>query len=175
MLTSGLSTMSLRSLAAEVGTSHRMLLYHFRGQEGLLEAVVDEVEARQRSLLGGLAAGTAVSSAELSEAFWQHLSSPQLRTAERLFFQLHVRLLELGRRDRAAALTDAWLGPVAAFLTARGYDEPEARTVARLGVAVYRGLLLDLLASDDQAGVDAALRVYVRAVLGDRAPGQPPA
>jgi hypothetical protein len=40
--------------------------------------------------------------------------------------------------------------------------------MARLGVATIRGLLLDLLATGDRVGVDAAMRMfldwYVRAV-----------
>jgi hypothetical protein len=37
----------------------------------------------------------------------------------------------------------------------------EARALARLGVATTRGLLLDLLATGDRAGVDAAMRMFL--------------
>jgi hypothetical protein len=36
-----------------------------------------------------------------------------------------------------------------------------ARAGARLGVAVTRGLLLDLLATGDRAAVDAAMEAYI--------------
>jgi hypothetical protein len=39
--------------------------------------------------------------------------------------------------------------------------------VARLGVAVVRGLLLDLLATGDRAGVDAAMERFI-AAFADR-------
>src|SRR6185369_15571036 len=45
---------SLRALAADLGTSHRMLIYHFGSKEGLLTAVAREVEARHRAALAGL-------------------------------------------------------------------------------------------------------------------------
>src|SRR5205823_2488094 len=45
---------SLRSLAADLGTSHRMLIYHFGSKEGLLTAVAREVEARQRVALADI-------------------------------------------------------------------------------------------------------------------------
>ncbi len=35
----GIADLSLRELAAAIGTSHRMLLYHFGSREGLLVAV----------------------------------------------------------------------------------------------------------------------------------------
>ena len=49
--TRGISDLSLRELAAAIGTSHRMLIHHFGGAEGLRVAVVREVEDRQRSAL----------------------------------------------------------------------------------------------------------------------------
>src|SRR5204862_6013267 len=54
----GLTNRSLRDIAAAVGTSHRMLLYHFGSREGLVSAIVDAVEAAQRTLLRDLAAET---------------------------------------------------------------------------------------------------------------------
>ena len=52
----GISDVSLRTLAAGLGTSHRMLIHHFGSKEGLLAAVVTEVERRQRDTLLGLRA-----------------------------------------------------------------------------------------------------------------------
>jgi AcrR family transcriptional regulator len=45
---------NLRRLAEALGTSHRMLIYHFGSKDGLLVAIVDEVEARQRAALAEL-------------------------------------------------------------------------------------------------------------------------
>ena len=47
----GVGDTSLRALAEAIGTSHRMLIYHFGSREGLLAEVTREVEARQRALL----------------------------------------------------------------------------------------------------------------------------
>jgi hypothetical protein len=51
-----------------------------------------------------------------------------------------------------------------------------ARAESRLGVAVCRGLLLDLLATGDRAAVDAAFERYVcrhAAAAAPSSPGQP--
>ncbi len=40
----GIADLSLRELAAAIGTSHRTLLYHFGSREGLLVAVARAVE-----------------------------------------------------------------------------------------------------------------------------------
>jgi hypothetical protein len=39
--------------------------------------------------------------------------------------------------------------------------EPVARAHARLGIAVTRGLLLDLLATGDRGAVDAAIDAFI--------------
>ena len=47
----GIGDTSLRALAEAIGTSHRMLIYHFGSREGLLAAVVDTVEEGARETL----------------------------------------------------------------------------------------------------------------------------
>lgn len=41
ILNRGLTDLSLRTIAGEIGTSHRMLLYHFGSKEKLLVAAFD--------------------------------------------------------------------------------------------------------------------------------------
>ena len=48
----------------------------------------------------------------------------------------------------------------------------EALAQARLGIAVSRGLLLDLLATGDRAAVDAAMEAYI-ALVEARLDGKP--
>ncbi len=44
----GMGDISLRELAAALGTSHRMLIYHFGSKEGLFVEVVRASERRQQ-------------------------------------------------------------------------------------------------------------------------------
>ena len=164
---------SLRSLAAAIGTSHRMLLYHFSSFETLLSDVVDEVEARQRLALSGLAIENG-DPRMLSRRFWRLNSAPQLAPLARLFFTLYARLLERGESERAARLVDAWLGPATELLRGAGLPLPRARVLARLGLGVTRGLLLDLLATGDRRGVNAAMYAYIDLAFG-AAGNSPPA
>jgi hypothetical protein len=54
-------------------------------------------------------------------------------------------------------------------LLAAGLTEAEARAETRLGIAVIRGLLLDVLATGDVAGADAAHEAYLAGVAARRA------
>jgi AcrR family transcriptional regulator len=161
--THGFGDLSLREIAAAIGTSHRMLIYHFGSREGLKVAVVRAVEAAQRAFLAEFAGDSRLSAGDVLRKMWRRLADPSLWPSERLFFELYSQALQ-GRPGTAGLLddiVDSWLEPAAEYGRQRGLDPEVARVEARLGVAVCRGLLLDLLATGDRAAVDAALERYI--------------
>ena len=145
----GIGDRSLRDVAAAVGTSHRMLLHHFGSRDELLLAIVDEVERRQRALLPELPSEPAAAMA----AMWADLRRDELRPFERLFFECYARGAQ-GERPFDQMLP----GAVESWLAEAGAADP---ALVRLGLAVMRGLLLDLVGTDDHAGVDAAAQAFV--------------
>jgi AcrR family transcriptional regulator len=152
----GVGDRSLRDVAGAVGTSHRMLLHHFGSRGDLLLAIVQEVERRQMNLLPGLPASPAASFA----AMWADVRRPELRQLERLFFECYARAAQ-GETPFARMVpgaVDDWLSAVRAV--EESADGPADPAMARLGLAVVRGLLLDLVATDDEAGVDAAANAF---------------
>jgi AcrR family transcriptional regulator len=153
----GLGARSLRDLAADAGTSHRMLIHHFGSREGLLVAIVTEVENRTAAVLGALPANAEAEDAVT--AVWKNVSDPSLWPFERLFFECYARGAQ-GETpfDRLVPeLVDNWLTDL------RG----RARDKARLALAVVRGLLLDLVATEDPAAVNRAMKEFV-ALLSER-------
>jgi AcrR family transcriptional regulator len=155
----GIADLSLRELAAAIGTSHRMLLYHFGSREGLLIAVARAVEEAQRAAVPGWG----VTPAEARRA-WQHFSDPKLWPQERLFFELysHALLGRPGTEGFLETVVEPWITYLAAQLAEAGADQATARADARLGVAITRGLLLDLLATGDREGVTEAFERYLQ-------------
>jgi AcrR family transcriptional regulator len=171
----GISDLSLRGLAAALGTSHRMLIYHFGSKEGLLIEVIKAVEQRQRDALAELKRDPSLSPAETMRLLWERLADPSLWPHERLFFEIYGQALQ--GRPHAAPLLDgivtSWLDPLAEFAVELGLPADSARANARLWVAVARGLLLDLLATGDRRGVDEALEQFtsqLEAALARTAP-----
>lgn len=145
----GIGARSLREVADAVGTSHRMLIYHFGSRDELLLAIVEEVERRQTATLAELPDDPA----DAFAAMWADLRRPELRPFERLFFECYARAAqgEAPFTRLLPAAVDGWLAEV---------DERTGGTadpgMVRLGLAVTRGLLLDLVATGDDEGVDAA-------------------
>lgn len=157
----GVGEPSLRALAAALGTSHRMLSYHFGSREGLLVAIVQAVEARQRARLAEL---RDLPPAEQAGRFWAQLADPATWPAERLFFELYGQALQ-GAPHAAPLLdgiVDDWLEPLTALTLRSGVPQAEARAHARLRLATARGLLMDLLATGDTEGVRAAVEIHLR-------------
>jgi AcrR family transcriptional regulator len=162
----GVGEISLRSLAAALGTSHRMLLYHFGSREALLIEVIRTVEEQQRMALGAiLQEESDAPPAEIMRKMWARVADPALWPNERLFFEVYAQALQGSPHALPLldGIVDAWVEPLAALL-APGLPAEEARAEARLGVAVVRGLLLDLLATGDRAAVDAAMERYITAI-----------
>lgn len=166
--THGTGDVSMRGLAGELGTSHRMLNYYFGSREGLLTAVVEAVEAQQRALLEELVDASGEAPAELHDQlrrFWRRVSDAALIYAP-LFFELSADAMR--RLPHAEPLREVliapWLELLERHLRRWGYDEAAAAAQARTGLAVARGLLFDLLVSGDRAGVDAAMEAFITAV-----------
>ena len=164
--THGLGDVSLRQIATALGTSHRMLIYHFGSKEQLLVAVVNEMEHRQLEHMTALDVDADVEPEELVRDMWRRLSDPKMWPNERLFFEVYGQALQ-GRAGTTQLLDDiveSWLGPATEIGQRDGLSKRDARAQARLGLAVMRGLLLDLLATGDRKGCNDAIEQFIAAM-----------
>ena len=159
----GLSELTLRELAAAIGTSHRMLIYHFGAKEGLQVAIVRAVEEAQRAMLHDLTADPTVGPAETIRIMWRRFADSKRWPQERLFFEVYGQALQgrPGTDGFLDGIIDSWVDVSTESAVRAGVVEAAARADARLGVAVMRGLLLDLLATRDRPAVDEAFERYV--------------
>lgn len=159
----GLTDLSLRELAAAIGTSHRMLIHHFGSKEGLWVEVIRAVEAHQRAGLPEHLPDPVADPAGAMRAWWRHISDPSLWPNERLFFEIYGQALQgrPGTTELLDGIVDSWLEPGTRLYAALGVDAPAAQARARLSIAVTRGLLLDLLATGERERVDAAMEQWI--------------
>lgn len=149
----GLGDRSLRDLATAVGSSHRMLLYHFGSRDGLVAAIVALVEAEQRALMtDDVPAGA--SAADVILRVWARVSAPEVRPLVRLFFET---VAYAGREG--TDLTSAWLDDAAQVAARLGIPADPVGT--RLGVALMRGLLVDVVTGGDMEAATAAVERFV--------------
>jgi len=162
VLRHGLADVSLRPLAAEIGSSPRVLLFLFGSKDGLVRALLARARADEVGLLAGIAA---TDLAEAADEVWTWLADTEHRPLLRLWVEAYSRSLVDGDgawAGFAAATVADWLAVLAAHQpeAERATDAGLARRTAVL--AVLRGGLLDLLATGDEQRVTAAVRAAVR-------------
>jgi AcrR family transcriptional regulator len=167
VLEEGLIGLSLRPLAAAIGTSDRMLVYHFGGKDSL---VADVVQLASERLIESLEEPDATlrTPGDLVRHAWRMLASPRAAGTTRLYLELCVlSLREPGRWTGAQQqIREPWLVLVSRALTELGVRAATVPAMASLVLDTVDGLLLDRMAGPDPARVDAALEAFANLLDG---------
>ena len=151
VVANGISGLSLRPLAAALGTQAPVLLHHFGSKEQLVVEILGCVRDRLRSL--GRSAEEERPRSGLGAA-WKWVSHPDQGPLMRLFFEAYG--LALRHPDRYSDFIDHaihdWL------------DEPLAAiddVSATLAIATVTGLVLDLLTTGNRVRVEEAMERFL--------------
>jgi AcrR family transcriptional regulator len=161
----GVADLSLRPLAAAVGSSPRVLLFLFGSKAGLVQALLARARRDELELLELARAGSAGERdlAGTAAELWEWLAAEE-----------HRGLLKLWVEGYARSLVDADHGPWAGFARAtvadwldvlRGFTADA--TERTLILAVLRGALLDLLATGEIERVGAAVQRQLDRLSGE--------
>jgi AcrR family transcriptional regulator len=162
VLEHGFGDLSLRPLAAAVGSSPRVLLYLFGSKEDLVREILGRARDDEVRLLAGQPAAYRDLRAA-ARATWRWLVDPAHRRLLVLWLEVYARSLTEPAgpwAGFAAQTVEDWLG-----LLARAQPRPSsrARTAERtLTLAVLRGAMLDLLATGEVDRVTAAVHLHLR-------------
>ncbi|BET52674.1 TetR family transcriptional regulator [Streptomyces tendae] len=171
-LTHGLADLSLRPLAEAVGSSPRVLLFLFESKDGLLRALLARARADELALLDRVGQPDRPAGlASAVERVWTWLAAKEHRPLLRLWAEAYARSLthpDGAWAGFARATVDDWLGVLAGFQTPSERDGEDGAVRRTLALAVLRGALLDLLATDDEERLTAAV-AHQLALLRDGA------
>lgn len=167
----GPADLSLRPMAAEIGTSARLLIFHFGSKDRLLAEVLEEMQRRlQQSFQRMRSAPPGTRTVPLLRAFWDWALQEDHFPSLRLLYQLNV----LAAQDpalRAKLLTrhaQDWLALIQTALT----DLDRSPALATLVGAVFDGLFLELMATGDRVRTTQALDAFL-AMAAPAGPGRP--
>lgn len=156
VLSHGIVDLSLRPLAKALGTSARMLIYHFGSREGLMRGILEGLrtigDARVMAWMG---AG-ARTMPEFLRWYWTEMSALDAEPLGRLIFELYA----LALRD-PTAYPGVLTAPLAYWRKlARTTGVPAERrdAEATLLMAMARGLELDLCATGDRKRIASAVK-----------------
>ena len=148
----GLTEMSLRPLAVAIGTSPRVLLFLFGSKDGIVRALLSRARTEEVELIKEIHAAGPGGLANVGLQLWQWLSAEEHRGLLKLWVESYARALVHPQgpwAGFAAATVEDWLG-----LLAQAQPPTERRTASgraqrTLVLAVLRGAVLDLLATED--------------------------
>ncbi|WP_345202522.1 TetR/AcrR family transcriptional regulator [Fodinibacter luteus] len=160
----GVGDTSLRTLADGIGTSHRMLNYHFGSRAGLLGAVVEAVEQAEHAALVDLAASD-LDPLEAGLVFWARVAD-RAEVFAPLFFELSTHAMR-GQPHAAPLRTwlrTGWTDALRDAYLRLGVPPDRAPTLALQSLAMARGLLFEVAATGNRAAADAAMARWTHMV-----------
>ncbi len=164
VLEHGLVGLSLRPLAAELGTSDRMLLYHFASKDDLVATVLRVSNDRSVAEIRALPPSRDVRAAVLD--LWSAVTTPRLARCQRMYVEAAALGL-FGREPYASVVREAnevWIGAVADHLVASGTPRERSRRAVALLDATLMGFQLDLPLDDGDPVQEQAVRDLADAV-----------
>lgn len=160
----GLADLSLRPLAAAIGSSPRVLMFLFGNKDGLVRALLARARVDELAMLDRLQHASDEASIDLVpavEQVWGWLAADEHRPLLRLWAEAYARSLvgpDGAWAGFARTTVNDWLAVFAECQPQPERDSEEGAARRTLALAVLRGALLDLLATGDEDRVTAAVR-----------------
>ena len=167
-LAHGLTGLSLRPLAAAIGSSPRVLLFLFGSKDGLIQALLSRARADELAMLEELRRDRPDTDlAGAAFEIWAWLSDPAHRSLLVLWVEGYSRSLvepEGPWTDFARQTVADWMEVLAAYQPPRARRTVAGKAQRTAVLALLRGALLDLLATNDRRRVDACVRLHLGAI-----------
>ncbi len=168
-LAHGIGELSLRPLALQIGSSARLLIYHFGSRDGLIAAVMDEAHRRVQTSFGELMSGAG--NKDILRKFWDWTTDPRNSPYLRLIFE--VQMLALQNPTAYArylrGTSSSWLALIETALP----PSADRRARATLCAAVIDGLLLEFLSMFSITGINTTSPRSVSLLDSSRPPSRP--
>jgi AcrR family transcriptional regulator len=139
----GLIGLSLRPMAQALGTSDRMLLYHFADKDDLVATILRSTVARSARNLRELPTPRDLRSAVIE--LWRAVSTGPQESCQRLYVEAAALGL-FGREPYATTVRETnaeWVSAVAGHFERAGLSKAAARQATVLVDAAFMGLQLD--------------------------------
>jgi AcrR family transcriptional regulator len=153
VLEHGLAGMSLRPLAACIGSSPRVLLFLFESKDALVRALLARARADEVKLLEALQTPSSGGLVRAAREIWGWLVAAEHRGLLRLWLESYSRSL-VDPTGPWAGFADAtvqdWLALLAQAQPPQERETAAGRQQRTLTLALLRGALLDLLATGDE-------------------------
>src|SRR5262245_26045918 len=158
LLQHGIANASLRPMAAALGTSARILIFHFKSKEGLLQEVLQELQLRLQASFVAMA-GSGLRRVPPLKRFWLWATRAENYPSLRLLYEAQIvavqnpavygRYLKKTSAEWQAISLGAMSGPI------------RTGPMATLCIAVFDGLMLEVMSTGNLRGATQALDRFI--------------
>jgi len=159
-----LTELSLRPLAAAIGSSPRVLLFLFGSKDGLVRAILERARRDEMALISQIELGGDATVGEVVRRTWGWLNQPEHRPVLVLWTEAYSRSLTAPAGpwgDFAAETVSDWLRLLATAQPSSHRRSKAGAAERTMALAVLRGALLDLLATGDLPRINAAVDLAI--------------
>lgn len=148
ILANGLRDHSLRSISAELGTSHRVLSYHFGSKEGFINEIIQSFFNSWFEIVSETDIEGCRTSADALLLLWDRISHPDVFIYSRIGFEL---VAWKGRDGAMAQLMpeSVWSEPLERISRLSHLSPAKTEADVRVMRIVLRGLLYQLAATEN--------------------------
>ncbi|GCE44139.1 transcriptional regulator, TetR family [Rhodococcus wratislaviensis] len=163
----GLADLSLRPLAAELGTSSRMLIYYFGTKEELLVQALATQHPGFSSLFSGISDRDGLRAG--LEELWTSTTRGESSVSTKILLQvMGVASVQRGPfSDFATSAIHTLIDAVADAMVRCGISTRHSRDSATVAVSGLRGILLDRLVTGDAARTDRSASRLIEQVVAE--------
>jgi AcrR family transcriptional regulator len=160
VLDHGVAELSLRPLAAAIGSSPRVLLFLFGNKDELVQALLARAREDELELLERARGRGDADLPTLAAELWRWMATEEHRPLLRLWVEGYARSLVEPHGPWAGfarATVNDWLDVLASAQPGRVRRTAAGEAERTLVLAVLRGALLDLLATGDTRRISRAV------------------
>lgn len=153
---------SINAIAKRVGTSGRMLVYHFGSKQELEKQLIGLLETRLREKLWSFQSLSVTDVGSLAEPLlkmWSHLTSPEMRGLLKLTMELNQRAIQ-GDADTQRFIEQEsrqWINALHSLTK----DEAKALSLFHL----FQGAILDFLTTGNAQRGQQTIRAFTETSL----------
>lgn len=158
VIAAGALDSSINAIAQKIGTSGRMLVYHFGSKQALERQLIERLEVRLRDHLRSLqtlATEQADSLAEPLLALWHHFTSPEMQGLLKLTMELNQRAIQ-GDTETRQFLEQESQKWIATLVTLTQNEQ-----TAVLLFHLFQGAILDFLTTGNAQRGEQSIRAFV--------------
>ncbi len=160
-----IADLSLRGLAAELGTSHRMLIHHFDSRDGFFAALLTEMRREEQEALRDLYADGSTYRAAMQLLEERYLNPALHRRFAAFFYVLGLAVQDPQTYREFLDSLDDWTTLFTTLGERDGLDPEAARARAHALVWTTRGLIVNGLTTGDLASARTEFQTVARHLI----------